>query len=1815
MVVQASCPDPTFWRGLLDGTLPPTDEKQLHVHLEGCLHCQQVLQDLAAGSDSWAGLPRYFGEEMAGPEEALRRIMEEMGGRPQPAETEIEPRREEEITLDFLDATDEPGQLGRLGPYQVLEVIGRGGMGVVFRAFDPKLERFVAIKVMAPQLAAQESARKRFLREARAAARITHEHVITIHAVEESRGLPYIVMQYVAGGSLEERLAREGPLPLPELLRIGIQTASGLEAAHARGLVHRDVKPANILLEDGVKVKLTDFGLARAVDDGSISQSGLIAGTPQYMAPEQARGEAVDHRADLFSLGSLLYAASTGRPPFADGNPLAVLRRVSDETPPPVNEVNPALPRWLVAIVAKLQAKDPAARLQSATEIADLLERHLRQLQRPMLAASAPVPPAIPVAVAATVEPRKTHRWKRGCAAAAACLVVGLAVAGAVFVPSFLRNRAPEEKEVVEGGSKSIAPAGENANEFDPETIARQAREILTTNCHRCHGQNGAVEGGFNYLLDRDRLVARKKIVPGQPEKSPLLQRIQDGEMPPEDEKPRPTAEDIARLRRWIAAGAPAFAPSAASPSFIAPTEVVRAIEADLQSHHERDRRFMRYFTLTHLFNAGLSADEMQTYRNGLAKLINSLSWRKSILVPAPVDPNRTILRIDLRDYRWTEELWEALVAKYPYRSETKFAALPLRGDWFVATASRPPLYHELLQLPGNEREMEKLVHIKVEDDIHNESVARAGFDNSGVSRNNRLIERHETAYGAYWKSYDFSENVGVQNLFERPLGPGSDTRSFRHAGGEIIFNLPNGLQGYMLVNAKGERIDKGPTDIVSDPKRPDRAVENGLSCMSCHSHGINPKTDQIRAHVQANASAFPKEERETILKLYPPAEEFRELIRQDTARFEKAAAETGAKVGATEPIMALAAQFEAPLELRRAAAEVGLAPADFLANLDESPAIGRAIGALKLPGGAVQRQTFVRIFPEIVDTWGFGVGRAGTGEPVLADKTSAGGGRTLPLGGKNRLPSYLLPSDAAVAIEDGLRFNSRKYILTKTGDYLNKDFRFELVFSVRASGDALIFIGMGAANHNTAYSEPGTSVYLRIHPPNIADGGIGLANVPVRGVGFGYIRRAGTHRAIIEKRGNRVSFAVDVDNDGPSADDCEKVIPDIKAFAPFLTDKNTHLFFGGGATFKRIGLTELHDKLTSVQPDGKEYPLGEGHPFPPYLVGSDAGASLKDGFRLKREHYLHTKEGDLLTKDFVFELTFDIDPGENIMVVGIGDQYPPFNGPSRISWRIHPPHLAGGYVAFGKSGAMEEEIGRIKQTGTYLLRLEKKDKALTFSIGAKSKGRFETIVTRTTPDVHSFAPFLNERNAFIYVGNGGKLKQVRLTEGTLSRVKPQTPPPAVKGPVPTAPPVAFKPYLPKGESEVVTLPGAVADVAVGGGGRFLIFRLAKSLAVFDVQEGKVAKQLPLAEEDVHFAAGATRLVVLYPSAQLIQVWDLTTFVKERSAPFPGSLKAEIRQVCMGSASNGPLFIYLPGQKRTLALNPATLETWEVHWKHWAPNNAYGPMHMRAAPDGNTLIGWSGGWAGAEMAFFREGLQTGSDDGIEFSMDLYALPSADGRRLFTPHAIVNRDGGVIKPSELSNTYRVPAHEPGFFLALHSLGRYPQASFAKEPTPHLPAVSQVVVYTEDGRKLFPLAGIDGMGGRAGLFWERRIHYYPRAGLLAVLIAPDRLLLRRVDLVKNLEKTGADYIVVVSQPPAAHPGSTWNYQLDIRAKAGVGKVTLEAGPEGLTVTPEGRMTWRVPDDYSGAVAPVKLTLRDAKGQEMLQQFTIMVAAAKH
>jgi serine/threonine protein kinase/WD40 repeat protein len=284
--------------------------------------------------------------------------------------------------LGFLDPTRRPDSLGRLGHYEVLEVLGKGGFGIVFRAFDELLQRVVAVKVLAPSLAATSPARKRFLREARSAAPIQHENVVRIHETGE-QPLPYLVMEFIPGETLQQRLDRAGPLEVADVLRFSRQIAEGLAAAHAKSLIHRDIKPSNILIDSGPQqlVKITDFGLARAADDASLTRSGIVAGTPMYMAPEQAKGESLDHRADLFSLGSVMYAMLTGRPPFRATTTLAVLKRVAEDDPRPIREVIPEVPEWLCRIVEKLHAKEPADRFASAGEVADVLADCERQLQ------------------------------------------------------------------------------------------------------------------------------------------------------------------------------------------------------------------------------------------------------------------------------------------------------------------------------------------------------------------------------------------------------------------------------------------------------------------------------------------------------------------------------------------------------------------------------------------------------------------------------------------------------------------------------------------------------------------------------------------------------------------------------------------------------------------------------------------------------------------------------------------------------------------------------------------------------------------------------------------------------------------------------------------------------------------------------------------------------------------------------------------------------------------------------------------------------------------------------------------------------------------------------------------------------------------------------------------------------------------------------------------------------------------------------------------------------------------------------------------
>jgi WD40 repeat protein/tRNA A-37 threonylcarbamoyl transferase component Bud32 len=299
--------------------------------------------------------------------------------------TLIEQAAAADLSLSFLEPPAASESLGRLDHYEVLEVLGRGGMSVVLKARDTKLQRVVALKVLARHLAVSASARRQFVQEARAAGAIRDEHVVTIHAVSDEGARPYLAMEYIPGTTLEKRLHRGDPLPLDEAVRIGAQIAAGLAAAHGQGLVHRDVKPGNILLEEGTgRVKITDFGLAQAASTAAASTAaanGIIAGTPMYMSPEQARGAAIDVRSDLFSLGSVLYVLCTGRPPFEPGDATEVLRHVAADTPAPCRDLNPDVPAWLGDLLARLHAKDPRERPPGAREVGKELADGMTHLQ------------------------------------------------------------------------------------------------------------------------------------------------------------------------------------------------------------------------------------------------------------------------------------------------------------------------------------------------------------------------------------------------------------------------------------------------------------------------------------------------------------------------------------------------------------------------------------------------------------------------------------------------------------------------------------------------------------------------------------------------------------------------------------------------------------------------------------------------------------------------------------------------------------------------------------------------------------------------------------------------------------------------------------------------------------------------------------------------------------------------------------------------------------------------------------------------------------------------------------------------------------------------------------------------------------------------------------------------------------------------------------------------------------------------------------------------------------------------------------------
>ncbi len=539
------------------------------------------------------------------------------------------------------------------------------------------------------------------------------------------------------------------------------------------------------------------------------------------------------------------------------------------------------------------------------------------------------------------------------------------------------------------------APSVATAQDDDP---AMAAREVFTTHCARCHqdGQLAADRekpaGGFGYVLDLEALARNPEYVQaGNPSASQIYTRVVNGSMPKDIDYVSvlgPTADETKAISAWVDSLAEAAGAAVASRGFIDDETVLRAMRDDLSELSDFDRPNVRYFTLTHLYNVGDTEAELEIYRQALAKLLNHLSVEPRVVVPEAVDEARTVFRVDITDLGWSGETWRLVEYSNPYfieydtpimkflQTETYTTVPFVRADWFAFVASQPPLYYNILGLPETKAGLEAALGIDSTANRRALRVARAGFQQSGVSRNNRMIERHSLSTGAYWESYDFAGNKERQSFFLFPLGPldayaqFSDRFGFVHDGGEIIFNLPNGLQAYYLTDEKGTRLDTGPTQIVQDPSRRDQAVTNGISCMSCHDRGMQMKEDQVREYALGNV-AFPKDARDIIEAIFPPHEEMTGLMQEDRDRFLRALQAAGVNpdlnLSGEEITSVLFQRFERDLTMRQAAAEIGMEIEMFKERLNMGGAETYALKQ-RLEFNLVPRDQFVELFAGLVN-------------------------------------------------------------------------------------------------------------------------------------------------------------------------------------------------------------------------------------------------------------------------------------------------------------------------------------------------------------------------------------------------------------------------------------------------------------------------------------------------------------------------------------------------------------------------------------------------------------------------------------------------------------------------------------------------------------------------------------------------------------------------------------------------------------------------------------------------------------------------------
>ena len=526
-----------------------------------------------------------------------------------------------------------------------------------------------------------------------------------------------------------------------------------------------------------------------------------------------------------------------------------------------------------------------------------------------------------------------------------------------------------------------VLPANGLAQSQENESLPAQVRRIFKDHCHRCHNGTGSSSGyGFDVLKHDSMVNATPEavVVPHSLKESTLWDAIQK-RMPLPLSSERHDFGDAQRsvIRKWIESGAPPYQATTARP-FISLKQMILAIRDDLQraAMLKAEQQNTRYFSLVHNHNNHhFDEEDLRYQRAGLAKVLNSLSWLESISLPreVPVGGELGILyAVDIRTLGWNlnlERPWKNIENLYPYGlkyrniddqemadADAQIESLSgshqawVRSDWFVMAATQPTLYHALLDLPKSASALEQRLNVNANENISNGKVVRAGFARSGVSGQNRLVERHVTKQGAYWKSYDFRQDNARANIARFPLGPiyrghPFPELAFKHDGGELIFNLPNGLQAYLLVDGNDNRIDAGPVDVVSDDKKVSGTplILNGVSCMACHRHGMIPVEDTIR-----DSNALFGKAREKVGLLHPTQKVMDKHVEEDKARFLKALEATmgavirtsaGKKVPITqfrEPVTEVVTRYQRHLDAADIISEL------YLKNLEKLNDIGK---------------------------------------------------------------------------------------------------------------------------------------------------------------------------------------------------------------------------------------------------------------------------------------------------------------------------------------------------------------------------------------------------------------------------------------------------------------------------------------------------------------------------------------------------------------------------------------------------------------------------------------------------------------------------------------------------------------------------------------------------------------------------------------------------------------------------------------------------------------------------------------------------------